>query len=204
MILIDFFSLKRHNIERSPFCEVKLMSFFDMVTIGACLAMDASAVACANGMSSAKSRLVIALVTALSFGFFQGFMPIIGYFAGSVFTETLSFMANWIALALLSVVGIGMIRESLSNECEVCKPFSFKLLLVQSIATSLDALAVGVSFAVVKANIFLAALVISVTTALISFIAFMMGCRCGSLFSDKAELAGGIVLILIGFKIALF
>jgi putative Mn2+ efflux pump MntP len=181
------------------------MSLFDMIVIGICLAMDASAVSCVNAMASTKLKLAIATITALAFGFFQGLMPVIGYFAGSVFTDAFSSLTHWIAFGLLALVGISMIRESRQSEEEkTCPIFSLRLLFVQSVATSLDALAVGVSFAVVKANIFLAAAVIAITTTLISFIAYLVGYRFGDFFAGKAEFAGGVILILIGLKMVVF
>jgi putative Mn2+ efflux pump MntP len=176
-----------------------------MIVIGVCLAMDASAVACCNGMALTKVKPTMALSIALSFGLFQGFMPLVGYFVGSAFSSIFASVANWIAFGLLALVGINMIRESRQEEEEgSCKPLNFKLLMVQSVATSLDALAVGVSFAVVQTNIFLAATVIAITTTILSFMAVYIGNRFGNFLSDKAELAGGVVLILIGLKMVAF
>ena len=182
------------------------MSWLDMVLVGVGMAMDASAVAAVNGIAMERVRLHKAVVIGLSFGLFQGLMPLIGYFAGSVFSAALAKIAPWIAFALLAMVGVNMIRESLApdqQETET-KELSPGRLLTQSVATSIDALAVGVGFAMINANIFAAASVIALVTFLLSLVAVYLGHSFGSLLASKATLVGGVILILIGLKLALF
>ena len=182
------------------------MTWLDMLLVGIGLAMDASAVAAVDGMSMRRVRLHKAAIIGLAFGFFQGLMPLIGYFAGSVFSFTFAKIAHWIAFALLAFVGINMIRESLGSGEEQAEParLSPKRLLTQAIATSIDALAVGVGFAMVGANILTASAVIAAVTAALSLASVYIGKFFGNALADKATLAGGVILILIGLKMAIF
>ena len=150
----------------------------------------------------------ITLRIALSFGLFQALMPIIGYFAGIYFRGVIESFSGWVAFALLAFIGIKMIVEAVRNkedcECGVERdPISFKMLLMLSIATSIDALAVGVSFALVRTNIWLAASLIGAVTFVICTIGVRIGKKCGCILSQKAEIFGGIILVAIGGKILL-
>lgn len=171
------------------------------------LSMDACAVSISNGMCYSKFNKRDILSTAIAFGVFQAFMPLIGFLAGSLFSEAISFLDHWIALILLSFIGGKMIVEAIKElkYPEACltgdKSLTFKTLILQAIATSIDALAVGIGFAVMKVNILSAVLSIGVITFINSLIGSHLGKRCGEMFKQKAEILGGAILIFIGLKI---
>ncbi len=182
------------------------MSIIEIVLLGLGLAMDASAVSMTNGMTMKPMRLKGTLATALAFGLFQGIMPLIGYFAGSAFAGYMAAVDHWIALILLGFIGGKMLWDALKKEEEVtpaARQLTFKLLLLQAIATSIDALAVGVSFAAMNVNIFVAVSLIAIITFCCSAISVFIGKKCGDLLNQKAEIFGGCILILIGLKIFL-
>lgn len=177
------------------------MSIIEILLVGIGLSMDACAVSMTNGMCY-KPKFRQTLFIALSFGVFQALMPLIGYFAGSLFTSQISAFDHWIALILLGFIGGKMIWDGFHHDesCPV-KPFGAGLLLMQAIATSIDALAVGVSFAAVSANIYLAVSLIGVTTFVLSIAAVKVGEWIGDKLNAKAEIFGGTILVLIGLKI---
>lgn len=185
------------------------MDFITILFIGIGLAMDASAVSLAKGMGLDKDQVKkYAFILALAFGLFQALMPAIGYFAGSHFAgshfaEYIQSIDHWIAFILLSLIGINMIREGKEEKENEVKIHSipFKDILLLAIATSIDALAVGVSFAFLKVNLFLAITTIGITTFILSFVCVLFGKKLGSLFEKYAEYLGGIILILLGIKI---
>ena len=143
-----------------------------------------------------------ALKLGLAFGIFQGLMPLIGYLAGSTFSGYIQSVDHWVAFILLALIGLNMIKESREEkENEEVSDLSLKVILLLAIATSIDALAVGVSFAFLKVNIVLACSIIAVVTFILSFICVMVGKRLGSLFQKYAEIFGGIILMMIGAKI---
>lgn len=184
------------------------MSVITIILISLALAMDAFAVSITNGMCFKEFKRKDAFATALTFGLFQAIMPILGYLVGNAFLETISFLDHWIALFLLGAIGINMITEgikSFKNPNEACNTIAFnvKLLLVQGVATSIDALAIGISFAVTKTNIVLAASSIGIITFLCCLFGTFLGKRFDRLFKDKAEIFGGCILIIIGLKIFL-
>lgn len=166
------------------------------------LAMDAFSVSVTRGLTL-KCNIKYALIMAISFGVFQAFMPVLGWFAGIQLQYIVSTFAPWIAFLLLLGIGFKMIYESLSNDENVCKVFSFKELLILSIATSIDAFAVGVTFAFLNTAILLPILIIGLVTFILSFIGVYIGKNIGHLFENKMEIVGGIILIIIGFKILL-
>lgn len=175
------------------------MDFITILFIGIGLAMDASAVSLAKGMGLDKDQVKkYAFILALAFGLFQALMPAIGYFA-----EYIQSIDHWIAFILLSLIGINMIREGKEEKENEVKIHSipFKDILLLAIATSIDALAVGVSFAFLKVNLFLAITTIGITTFILSFVCVLFGKKLGSLFEKYAEYLGGIILILLGIKI---
>lgn len=180
------------------------MSLFEIILIGIGLSMDAACVSMSDGMCY-KAKLKNVLSIGLAFGLFQGIMPIIGYYGGSIFSEQISQYDHWLALILLGIIGGKMVYEAVwgkepeSNSCEAT--LTFKLLLVQAVATSIDALALGVSFAAMNVNIYLAALVIAVTTFVLSIISVYIGNKVGTRLNQKAEIFGGVILILLGIKI---
>ena len=166
------------------------------------LSMDAFAAAICKGLAIKKNFLEKSLVIALFFGVFQGLMPLIGYFLGSIFAEKLQAIDHWIAFVLLGLIGLNMIREARDNTCPVEEDrLDIKNLFMLAIATSIDALAVGVSFAFLKIRISLAVLVIGLTTFVLSFGGVQIGKFFGIALEDKAQVAGGVILILLGTKI---
>ena len=179
------------------------MSIVTILLIGLGLSMDASAVSMSNAMNQKNMRFRWALAMALSFGLFQGIMPLIGYFAGSVFAGYISHIDHWIAFLLLGVIGGKMMFDGFKKEEDEpdCKRLTIKILLVQSVATSIDALAIGVSFAAMNVNIWSAAGLIAATTFCCSLIAVFLGKKFGNLLGQKAEIFGGTILVLIGLKI---
>lgn len=179
-------------------------SVFTIFFIAIGLAMDAFAVAIGNGIILKEVKIKDALKTGLFFGGFQALMPVIGWFCGMTFSRYITTIDHWIAFVLLAFIGINMIRESFSSECEEQMkkdPNNLKVLFVMAIATSIDALAVGVSFAMVGTHITLPAVMIGTITFIISFIGVFIGKTAGEVFEKKAELFGGIILIIIGIKI---
>lgn len=180
------------------------MDFFTILFIGVGLSMDACAVSLAKGMSLDKSKIKkYAFILAFAFGFFQWLMPTIGYFAGSRFADSIQSIDHWIAFILLSLIGINMIREGKEEKEDTTKIHSiaFKDILLLAIATSIDALAVGVSFAFLKVNLFEATITIGITTFVLSFICVLCGRKLGSLLEKYAEYLGGSILIILGIKI---
>ena len=179
------------------------MSFASVFLIGVSLSMDAFAVSIAKGMCIRNDRFKYACMLAFWFGLFQALMPLAGWISGSLFESFITSVDHWIAFLLLGIIGINMIRESRSPAEELDASFSFKAMLPLAVATSIDALAVGVSFAFMEVNIYPSIAVIGVTTLALSAI----GVKAGNLFGAKnkslSELIGGIVLIAIGLKILL-
>lgn len=173
------------------------------------LAMDAFAVSVTNGMCLKKCGPKEVLAMGLTFGFFQAAMPLVGFLGGSLFYEQIRTVDHFIAFGLLAFLGIRMIAEGIKSrkeaEGEGCdmagSVLTLKLLLVQGIATSIDALAVGISLSAVQANIVFAAVTIGLTTALLCSVASVVGRRFGTMLNDKAEILGGIILIVIGSRI---
>ncbi|MBP7222682.1 MAG: manganese efflux pump [Sedimentibacter sp.] len=171
------------------------------------LSMDACAVSISNGMCYGNIHKKQILSTAAAFGFFQAFMPVLGFFIGSTFSDYISSLDHWIALILLGFIGGKMIIEAIKElkEPEACltssKDLSTKTLLVQAVATSIDALAVGVGLAVIKVDILSAALSIGIITFINSIIGSNLGKKFGQLFKQKAEILGGLILVGIGIKI---
>ncbi len=171
------------------------------------LSMDACAVSISNGMCYTNIRKKQILLTAIAFGFFQAFMPVIGYIVGQTFSDLISSLDHWIALILLGFIGGKMLIEAIKElkYPEACatssKTLNFKTLIIQAIATSIDALAVGISFAVMKVDIISAAIYIGITTFATSIAGSNLGMKFGEKFKQKAEIFGGIILIFIGVKI---
>jgi len=179
------------------------MDLISIILIAFGLAMDALAVSICKGMAIKKGGAKNALIIALCFGVFQFAMPILGYFLGtSVAAFTRSF-AHWIALALLVYIGVKMIIEAIKGTEECSDRLDFKELIVLGLATSIDALAVGISFALLEQPVFFPALIIGLITFIISFGGAFFGRKIGAVISNKAGIFGGIVLILIGIKILL-
>lgn len=178
------------------------MSLFEILVIAIGVSMDAFAVAICKGLSVSKLRPSHALKTGLWFGGFQALMPMIGYYAGVRFADVVSSVDHWIAFILLGFIGANMIKESFSREEENHdSDFSFKTMLAMAVATSIDALAVGVSFAFLRVSIWMAVLIIGLMTALFSIAGVRIGNVFGSRYKSLAELVGGVILLLMGIKI---
>lgn len=187
------------------------MSLYVLLLTAVGLAMDAFAVAICKGLSVQKAKISHMTITGLYFGIFQAAMPLIGYLAGKQFKQYVEAFDHWIAFILLGLIGANMIREALSkdDEDEHCcenkdSSFGFKAMFPMAIATSIDALAVGVTYAFLPdVNIVPAVAFIGIITFALSFAGVKIGNIFGTKFKSKAELAGGIILILIGVKILL-
>jgi len=179
------------------------MDITSIVLIAFGLAMDAFAVSITSGITIRQLKINNALKIALFFGSFQAIMPIIGWLAGLSLRNFISEIDHWIAFGLLSFIGCKMIYESItiqSSEKEI-NPLNVYVLLVLSIATSIDALAVGLSFAILKISIMTPVVIIGTITFALSFLGVFIGDRIGHFFENKIEIAGGLLLIGIGIKI---
>ena len=181
------------------------MGIWELLLLAVGLSMDAFAVAVCKGLSVGKPKPRHYLLIGLWFGGFQALMPTIGFFLGSLFKSYVDRISSWIAFVLLVLIGANMIREAFSKETDGEKNASFAPLamLLLAIATSIDALAVGVAFAMDDVNIALAAPIIGVTTFLLSALGLRIGSVFGLRYKNKAEFVGGLILILIGTKILL-
>ena len=179
------------------------MGLFELLVIAIGLSMDAFAVSVCKGLSLGKIKLKHMCIAGLWFGGFQALMPAIGYFLGSFFADIVT-QYHWIAFVLLVVIGGNMIKEALEkgSECECCgqATMNVKEMLGLAIATSIDAMVIGVSFAFLKVDIVPAVSFIGVITFICSGLGVKLGSIFGSKYKSKAELAGGIVLILMGLK----
>lgn len=176
------------------------MDALDLFLIGVALSMDAFAVSICKGLSVRRLQPRHAALCGLYFGLFQMLMPLLGYFLGSRFAAIITRAGCWIAFVLLALIGSNMIRESFGEEEELNDDFSPAAMLPLAVATSIDALAVGVAYAAVDVEIGPAAAIIGVTTFVCSAIGVKIGAVFGAKFSALAERAGGAVLILIGLK----
>lgn len=181
------------------------MSFLDIFLIGVALSMDAFAVSVCKGLSVKKAGVKHVLTVGVYFGSFQALMPMLGFLLGYKFESFITNIDHWIAFVLLAIIGGNMIREALGKDEDDKEndDFSFRAMLPLAVATSIDALAVGISFAFLGVDIVTAALLIGATTFVLSGAGIFVGNIFGSKYKSKAELAGGIVLILIGAKILL-
>ena len=181
------------------------MSIWEILLLGVGLSMDAFAVSICKGLSVKKVKWQHLLCVGAYFGIFQALMPTIGYFLGSTFEQYITAFDHWVAFVLLAAIGANMIKESFSKEeSETNSSFAFKTMLLMALATSIDALAVGITFALLPdINVPLAVCLIGVTTFVCSAAGLKVGNLFGLRYKAKAELAGGIILILIGLKILL-
>ena len=179
------------------------MSLIELFILALGLSMDAFAVSVCKGLSVKQLRLRHALITGLYFGGFQALMPLIGYFLGTRFQSLITDIDHWIAFVLLVLIGINMIRESRGESEKLDASFGFKVMLPLAIATSIDALAVGVTFAFLQVQIVAAVSLIGITTFILSAVGVKIGNVFGAKYKSRAELLGGVVLILMGLKILL-
>jgi len=180
------------------------MSFIELFLVAVALSMDAFAVSICKGLAMRKMSIKKAAIIGLWFGGFQAGMPFIGYFLGKQFESYITSIDHWIAFVLLSLIGISMIREALSkDEEEANDALDVKTMFLLAVATSIDALAVGVTFAFLKVMILPAISFIGVITFLLSAAGVKVGNIFGTKYKSKAEIAGGIILIGMGLKILL-
>lgn len=178
------------------------MDLLDLMITAIALSMDAFAVAISKGLSVRHLKPQHGLITGAYFGGFQALMPLTGYFLASSFASYIKQYDHWIACVLLALIGVNMVCEAMSKEEEVLNDsFGIKTMLPLAIATSIDALATGVSFAVTGTNIWLAASIVGLTTFAFSAAGVKIGNIFGARYKSKAELIGGLILILMGIKI---
>jgi len=182
------------------------MSLLELLLIAVGLSMDAFSVSICKGLTTKIFSWRMALVCGLWFGLFQALMPLVGYFMGAQFQEMVKAYASWIAFGLLFLIGANMIREAVwgkKEEGENNSSLDFKTMLLLAFATSIDAFAVGVSFACIQVRMWLSVIVIGLTTFVISMLGVKIGNVFGSKFEKSAGVIGGIILILIGLKFLL-
>lgn len=203
--------MQRNAVHRRIAVCVKegIVGFIELFVIGVGLSMDAFAVAVCKGLGMKMVNWRHAFVIALMFGGFQGLMPLIGWALGSQLTSLIEPVDHWIAFIVLVFIGGKMLWDAFRGDdgCETCGCAEEKLdmreLLMMAVATSIDALAVGVTFAFLGVNVMAAVVVIGVTTFALSFVGVVVGNRFGARFEKPATVAGGVVLVLIGLKILL-
>lgn len=180
------------------------MHLSELIIIAIGVSMDAFAVSICKGLSVRSLQPKHACLTALWFGGFQALMPLIGYYLGVSFADFVSSVDHWIAFVLLGIIGGNMIKESFSkDECDYSPDFSFKTMLSLAVATSIDALAIGVSFAFLRVNIWTSVLIIGLTTGAFSALGVCIGKFFGCRYKSKAEFTGGFILVAMGLKILL-
>ena len=179
------------------------MSIWDLFILAVGLSMDAFAVSVCKGLSLGKIKPKHMCIAGAWFGGFQALMPLIGYFLGSFFAEMIEKNDHWVAFVLLAIIGGNMIKESFGKDEKVDSSMDVKSMLLLAIATSIDALAVGVTFAFLQVQIVPAVSFIGVITFIFSAVGVKIGSLFGTKYKSKAELFGGIVLVLIGIKILL-
>lgn len=178
------------------------MGIIELFMLGVGLSMDAFAVSICKGLSVKEVKTRHMLCCGLWFGGFQALMPLIGYMLGSAFENYITKIDHWIAFVLLCFIGVNMIREAFSDEEEQTDAsFGFKTMLLMAIATSIDALAVGITFAFLGVNIWMAVTMIGLTTFAFSAVGVKIGNVFGNKYKAKAEIVGGVILIVIGCKI---
>jgi len=185
------------------------MGFGELMLLAVGVSMDAFAVSICKGLAMKKATLKAGLTCGIWFGGFQALMPLIGFFLGTLFAEAIEAVDHWVAFVLLGLIGFNMLKEAFSKEeCGCCEnrdaDLSVKTMFIMAVATSIDALAVGISLAMAgNVNIILAVLLIGACTCGFCTAGVKIGNVFGSKFEDKAQMAGGIILILLGTKILL-
>ena len=186
------------------------MGIGELFLLAVGLSMDAFAVSVCKGLAMKKATLKAEATCGLWFGGFQALMPTIGFFLGALFADAIEAFDHWVAFALLAIIGINMLKEALEKKDESGDnpekdaDLSVKTMFLMAVATSIDALAVGISLAMVgSVNIWLAAAFIGICTCLLSALGVKIGNVFGSRYEKRAELAGGVILILLGVKILL-
>ena len=179
------------------------MSLWELFVVAVGLSADAFAVSICKGLSLCKIQKRHCAIIGLYFGGFQALMPAVGYLLGVGFQSLITNIDHWIAFVLLSIIGFNMIKESRGENEKMDESFSLRSMLPLAVATSIDALAVGVTFAFLKVTIIPAVSFIGVITFLLSGVGLLIGNKFGCRYKSKAELLGGIILIVMGLKILL-
>ena len=180
------------------------MGLIELFLIAVGLSMDAFAVSVCKGLAMPKCTFKKAAIVGLWFGGFQALMPAIGYVLGAQFQEAIASIDHWIAFVLLALIGGNMIHEALDNdEEEADASLDVKAMFLLAVATSIDALAIGITFAFLKVNIIPAVCFIGIVTFIISFAGVKIGNVFGARYKNKAEIVGGVILIFLGLKILL-
>ncbi len=178
------------------------MSLIELFILAIALSMDAFSVAVCKGLSVSRVKFNHMLLTGLWFGGFQALMPLIGYLLGGTFERYVTPVDHWIAFVLLGAIGVNMIRESFSKEeDEASADFGLKTMFLMAVATSIDALAVGITFATIEVNVIAAICFIGVITFILSALGVKLGSVFGGKYRSKAEFSGGAILIILGTKI---
>lgn len=184
-----------------------MMSFVELIILSVGLAADAFSVSLCKGLSMKRINYTVVIITALFFGTFQAIMPIIGYLIGNKFEKCIISCSPWVTLLILGLIGLKMLFDSFGSDkaCEIEKEISFNIveLIILSFATSIDAFTIGIVLAAEQVNIIVSAVVIGIITFLLSLTGICVGKRFGNKYEQKAEAAGGIILIVIGVKIFL-
>lgn len=176
------------------------MSLLELIILSVALAMDAFAVSICKGLSKKKIEINHMLLAGIWFGGFQALMPVLGYFCGSKFADKVDKFDHWIAFLILALIGASMIKESRDDEEEANSNMDVKTMFFLAVATSIDALTVGITFAFLDVNIVVAVIMIGVITFILSGAGVKIGSIFGDKYKSKAEIAGGVVLIIIGVK----
>lgn len=186
------------------------MGIGELLLLAVGVSMDAFAVSICKGLAMKKATLQASMTCGLWFGGFQALMPTIGFFLGTLFADAIQAIDHWVAFFLLGIIGINMLKEALEPKdgCDCCEEhnadLSAKTMFIMAVATSIDALAVGISLAMAgNVNIWLAAVLIGICTCGFSAVGVKIGNLFGAKFEKKAQLAGGLILILLGTKILL-
>jgi len=185
------------------------MGIGELLLLAVGVSMDAFAVSICKGLAMKKATVKASMTCGLWFGGFQALMPTIGFFLGTLFADAIQAIDHWVAFVLLGIIGINMLKEAFAKEegCDCCEEhnadLSVKTMFVMAVATSIDAMAAGISLAMDDANILVNALCIGITTFILSAVGVKVGNVFGSRFEKKAQMAGGIILILLGLKILL-
>ena len=187
------------------------MGFLELLLLAVGLSMDAFAVSICKGLSMQKAGLKEGAVCGAWFGGFQALMPLVGFFLGTMFAQAIEAFDHWVAFGLLAIIGINMLKEAMEKQEECCccadehnADLGVKTMFVMAVATSIDALAVGISLAMAgDVNIWLSVALIGATTFSFSAAGVRIGSLFGAAFEKKAQLAGGLILVLIGLKILL-
>ena len=182
------------------------MGFVELLILAVGLSMDAFAVSICKGLAMKKATLKEGAICGAWFGGFQGLMPAAGFFLGTIFADAIRAVDHWVAFGLLAIIGINMLKEAFES-CECCEnhdaDLSVKTMFVMAVATSIDAMASGISMAMKDANIVVAVVLIASITFAMCAAGVKIGNVFGSRFEKKAQIAGGVILILLGLKILL-